>query len=48
MAYGPSGVAALKVARSLLGALLVLVASAAWVLQLRVVPRRHRRIDQVP
>jgi uncharacterized integral membrane protein len=36
------------VARSLLGALLVLVAGAARVLQLRVVPRRHRRIDQVP
>jgi hypothetical protein len=36
------------VARSLLGALLVLIAGAARVLQLRVVPRRHRRIDQVP
>jgi lipopolysaccharide assembly protein A len=33
---------------ALLGALLVLVAGAARVLQLRVVARRHRRSDQVP
>ena len=33
---------------ALLGALLVLVAGAARVLQLRVVARRHRRVDQVP
>jgi putative membrane protein len=33
---------------ALLGALLVLVAGAARVLQLRVVARRHRRADQVP
>lgn len=33
---------------ALLGALLVLVAGAARVLQLRVVARRHRRTDQVP
>jgi uncharacterized integral membrane protein len=32
----------------LLGALLVPVAGAARVLQLRAVARRHRRIDQVP
>jgi uncharacterized integral membrane protein len=32
----------------LLGALLVPVAGAARVLQLRGVARRHRRIDQVP
>jgi uncharacterized integral membrane protein len=32
----------------LLGALLVLVAGAARVLQLRVVSRRHRRADQLP
>jgi len=31
---------------ALLGALLVLVAGAARVLQLRVVARRHRRTDQ--
>jgi uncharacterized integral membrane protein len=33
---------------ALLGALLVLVAGAARVLQLRVVARRHRRTDQTP
>ena len=33
---------------ALLGALLVLVAGAARVLQLRVVARRHRRTDQLP
>jgi lipopolysaccharide assembly protein A len=33
---------------ALLGALLVLVAGAARVLQLRVVARRHRRADQTP
>jgi uncharacterized integral membrane protein len=33
---------------ALLGALLVLVAGAARVLQLRVVSRRHRRADQLP
>jgi uncharacterized integral membrane protein len=42
----PLGVALLFAA--LLGALLVLVAGAARVLQLRVVARRHRRTDQVP
>jgi putative membrane protein len=40
----PLGVALLFAA--LLGALLVLVAGAARVLQLRVVARRHRRADQ--
>ncbi len=40
----PLGVALLFAA--LLGALLVLVAGAARVLQLRVVARRHRRTDQ--
>jgi putative membrane protein len=42
----PLGVALLFAA--LLGALLVLVAGAARVLQLRVVARRHRRSDQGP
>jgi lipopolysaccharide assembly protein A len=42
----PLGVALLFAA--LLGALLVLVAAAARVLQLRVVARRHRRTDQLP
>jgi lipopolysaccharide assembly protein A len=42
----PLGVALLFAA--LLGALLVLVAGAARVLQLRVVARRHRRTDQLP
>jgi len=42
----PLGVALLFAA--LLGALLVLVAGAARVLQLRVVARRHRRADKVP
>src|SRR4029450_2887178 len=42
----PLGVALLFAA--LLGALLVLVAGAARVLQLRVVSRRHRRTDQGP
>ena len=42
----PLGVALLFAA--LLGALLVLVAGAARVLQLRVVSRRHRRADQLP
>jgi uncharacterized integral membrane protein len=42
----PLGVALLFAA--LLGALLVLVAGAARVLQLRVVARRHRRADRVP
>src|SRR5512132_400332 len=41
----PLGVALLFAA--LLGALLVLVAGAARVLQLRVVARRHRRTDQM-
>ncbi len=41
----PLGVALLFAA--LLGALLVLVAGAARVLQLRVTARRHRRADQV-
>jgi putative membrane protein len=41
----PLGVALLFAA--LLGALLVLVAGAARVLQLRVVARRHRRADQM-
>jgi lipopolysaccharide assembly protein A len=42
----PLGVALLFAA--LLGALLVLVAGAARVLQLRVVARRHRRADRGP
>ncbi len=42
----PLGVALLFAA--LLGALLVLAAGAARVLQLRVVARRHRRTDQAP
>jgi lipopolysaccharide assembly protein A len=42
----PLGVGLLFAA--LLGALLVLVAGAARVLQLRVVARRHRRADQPP
>ena len=42
----PLGVALLFAA--LLGALLVLAAGAARVLQLRVVARRHRRTDQGP
>ena len=42
----PLGVALLLAA--LLGALLVLAAGAARVLQLRVVARRHRRTDQGP
>ncbi len=42
----PLGVALLFAA--LLGALLVLVAGVARVLQLRVLARRHRRADQVP
>jgi putative membrane protein len=42
----PLGVALLFAA--LLGALLVLVAGAARVLQLRVVARRHRSTDQLP
>ena len=42
----PLGVALLFAA--LLGALLVLVVGAARVLQLRVVARRHRHIDQGP
>jgi uncharacterized integral membrane protein len=42
----PLGVGLLFAA--LLGALLVLVAGAARVLQLRVVARRHRRTDQMP
>ena len=42
----PLGAALLFAA--LLGALLVLVAGAARVLQLRVVARRHRRTDQLP
>jgi uncharacterized integral membrane protein len=42
----PLGVALLFAA--LLGALLVLVAGAARVLQLRVVARRHRRAHQLP
>jgi uncharacterized integral membrane protein len=42
----PLGAALLFAA--LLGALLVLVAGAARVLQLRVVSRRHRRADKLP
>ena len=42
----PLGAALLFAA--LLGALLVLVAGAARVLQLRVVSRRHRRANQLP
>jgi uncharacterized integral membrane protein len=42
----PLGAALLFAA--MLGALLVLVAGAARVLQLRVVSRRHRRADQLP
>ena len=42
----PLGAALLFAA--LLGALLVLVAGAALVLQLRVVSRRHRRVDKLP
>jgi uncharacterized integral membrane protein len=42
----PLGAALLFAA--LLGALLVLAAGAARVLQLRVVSRRHRRADQLP
>jgi putative membrane protein len=42
----PLGVALLFAA--LLGALLVLVAGGARVLQLRGVARRHRRADQLP
>jgi len=42
----PLGAALLFAA--LLGALLVLVAGAARVLQLRVVSRRHRGADQLP
>ena len=42
----PLGAALLLAA--LLGALLVLVAGAARVLQLRVVSRRHRHADQLP
>ncbi len=48
MANGALPLGAALLFAALLGALLVLVAGAARVLQLRVVARRHRRTDQVP
>jgi uncharacterized integral membrane protein len=48
MANGTLPLGAALLFAALLGALLVLVAGAARVLQLRVVARRHRRSDQVP
>jgi len=48
MANGTLPLGAALLFAALLGALLVLVAGAARVLQLRVVARRHRRTDQVP
>jgi lipopolysaccharide assembly protein A len=48
MANGTLPLGAALLFAALLGALLVLVAGAARVLQLRVVSRRHRRADQPP
>ena len=48
MANGTLPLGAALLFAALLGALLVLVAGAARVLQLRVVARRHRHIDQGP
>ena len=48
MANGTLPLGAALLFAALLGALLVLVAGAARVLQLRVVSRRHRRADQAP
>jgi uncharacterized integral membrane protein len=48
MANGTLPLGAALLFAALLGALLVLVAGAARVLQLRVVSRRHRRADQLP
>jgi uncharacterized integral membrane protein len=48
MANGTLPLGAALLFAALLGALLVLVAGAARVLQLRVVARRHRRTDQLP
>jgi uncharacterized integral membrane protein len=48
MANGTLPLGAALLFAALLGALLVLVAGAARVLQLRVVSRRHRRADQGP
>jgi len=48
MANGTLALGVALLFAALLGALLVLVAGAARVLQLRVVARRHRRSDQVP
>ena len=48
MVNGTLSLGAALLFAALLGALLVLVAGAARVLQLRVVSRRHRRADQLP
>ena len=48
MANGTLALGVALLFAALLGALLVLVAGAARVLQLRVVARRHRRTDQGP
>ena len=48
MANGTLALGVALLFAALLGALLVLVAGAARVLQLRVVARRHRRTDQLP
>jgi uncharacterized integral membrane protein len=48
MVNGTLSLGAALLFAALLGALLVLVAGAARVLQLRVVSRRHRRADQPP
>jgi lipopolysaccharide assembly protein A len=48
MANGTLPLGAALLFAALLGALLVLVAGAARVLQLRVLARRHRRADQLP
>jgi lipopolysaccharide assembly protein A len=48
MANGTLPLGAALLFAALLGAVLVLVAGAARVLQLRVVSRRHRRADQLP
>jgi putative membrane protein len=48
MANGTLPLGAALLFAALLGALLVLVAGAARVLQLRMVARRHRRADQLP
>ena len=48
MANGTLPLGAALLFAALLGALLVLVAGAARVLQLRVVSRRHRRADKLP